>query len=196
MTGRHYPSPAAFRRALTDRLRTAASTGPWTLAQLQRQFAYDRLLQRLYQHDPSWVVKGATALLARDIGVRATIDVYRNTTTDVAEAELRAAVAVDLHDWFRFEVGPPQPVGTGTPGLRLPITAYLGTTSWASFQVDLVGSELRMTGQPDQVRPLAVVHMPDIAQHPYAVYPLVDHIADKIVAVFQRYGPTRTSSTR
>ncbi len=198
MTGRHYPSPAAFRRALTDRLRTAASTGPWTLAQLQRQFAYDRLLQRLYQHDPSWVVKGATALLARDIGVRATIDVdvYRNTTTDLAEAELRAAVAVDLHDWFRFEVGPPQPVGTGTPGLRLPITAYLGTTSWASFHVDLVGSELRMTGQPDQVRPLAFVHMPDIAQHPYAVYPLVDHIADKIVAVFQRYGPTRASSTR
>ncbi|HEY5187285.1 MAG TPA: nucleotidyl transferase AbiEii/AbiGii toxin family protein, partial [Actinomycetes bacterium] len=189
MTGRYYLSPAAFRRALTDRLRAVASTGPWTLAQLQRQFAYDRLLQRLYQHDRSWVVKGATALLARDIGVRATIDVdvYSNTTTDVAEAELRAAVAVDLHDWFRFEVGPPQPVGAGAPGLRLPIAAYLGTTRWASFHVDLVGSELRMTGQPDQVRPLASVHMPDVAQHPYAVYPLVDHIADKIVAVF-RYG--------
>jgi len=41
--------------------------------------AYDRLLERLYLVDQGWIVKGATALLARDIGVRGTIDidVYR-----------------------------------------------------------------------------------------------------------------------
>lgn len=39
------------------------------------------------------MVKGATTLLARDIGVRATIDidVYRDAAREVAEAELRAA---------------------------------------------------------------------------------------------------------
>src|SRR5450432_1639413 len=34
--------------------------------------AYDRLLERLYLVDEGWIIKGATALLARDIGVRGT----------------------------------------------------------------------------------------------------------------------------
>src|SRR6266511_604296 len=102
-----YPSPQAFRQALTDRLREAAKAGPWTLPQLQRQIAYDRLLERLYLVDDGWVVKGATALLARGIGVRATIDidVYREAARDVAEVDLRAAAAKDIGDWFAFEIG-------------------------------------------------------------------------------------------
>jgi len=68
MTGHAYGGPAAFRRALTDRLKASAVSGRWTLAQLQRQMAYDRLLERLYLVDEDWIVKGATALLARDIG--------------------------------------------------------------------------------------------------------------------------------
>lgn len=76
MTDAHsYRSPAAFRRALTDKLREVADTSRWTLQQLQRQMAYDRLLERLYLADDGWIIKGATALLARDIGVRATIDI-------------------------------------------------------------------------------------------------------------------------
>ncbi len=67
-----YQTPAAFRRALTDRLRGLASKSRWTLPQLQRQIAYDRLLERLYVVNEAWVVKGATALIARDIGVRGT----------------------------------------------------------------------------------------------------------------------------
>lgn len=57
--------------------------------------------------DQDWVVKGETALLARDIGVRGTIDidVYRNAATDVAERDLRQAASTDIRDWFRFELG-------------------------------------------------------------------------------------------
>ncbi|MGH2897094.1 MAG: nucleotidyl transferase AbiEii/AbiGii toxin family protein, partial [Solirubrobacteraceae bacterium] len=86
-----YASPTAFRRAITDRLKAMADSGPWPLPALQRQFAYDRLLVRLYLVDDGWVVKGATALLAREIGVRGTkdIDVYRREALDVAEADLR-----------------------------------------------------------------------------------------------------------
>ena len=65
-----YESPAAFRRVLTDKLKDLAATSRWTLQQLQRHMAYDRLLERLYLVDDGWIVKGATALLARDIGVR------------------------------------------------------------------------------------------------------------------------------
>jgi len=195
---RRYANPAAFRRALTDRLKTVAKEGRWSLQQLQRQIAYDRLLERLYSVDDGWIVKGAAALLARDLGMRATIDVdvYRARAAEVAEADLREAVRRDIGDWFRFEFGPARAMGDANAGIRLPVTAYVGATPWVEFRVDLVGSDLRMTGEPDPVPPLARIIMPDVEQHGYRAYPLADHVADKIVATFQRYGPQQLPSTR
>jgi hypothetical protein len=113
------------------------------LPQLQRQMAYDRLLERLYLVDDGWIVKGAAALLARDIGVRATvdIDVYRNVAQEIAEADLREAAGSDIGDWFRFEVGARRPVADAGGAVRLPVTALVGTAVWSSFHVDLVGAD-------------------------------------------------------
>jgi len=164
---RTYASATAFRQALTDRLRTVERESRWNLPQLQRQIAYDRLLERLYFVDDGWIVKGAAAPLARDIG-----------------------------DWFRFELAASRPSGDGSPGVRIPATAYIGATSWARFQVDLVGSDIVMTGTPDDVPPLAHVAIPDVEQNGYRAYPLVDHIADKVAAMLQRYGAQEQPSTR
>jgi hypothetical protein len=47
---------------LTDRLRAvAAPHGLWPLPDLQRQFAYDRLLARLYLLDDAWMLSGTAA---------------------------------------------------------------------------------------------------------------------------------------
>lgn len=198
MSARSYASPAAFRRALTDKLRELALSGRWSLPQLQRQISYDRLLERLYAVDDGWVVKGATALLARDLGVRASIDidVFRAAALEIAEGDLREAAALDLSDWFVFEAGAAQQVGDGAAGLRVPIRALIGPTDWARFHVDLVGNEVTMTGAPEQMPALARVTMPDVEQSGYRVYPLVDHVADKIAATFDRYGKSRSPSTR
>lgn len=75
-------------------------------------------------------------------------------------------------------------------------TAFVGATRWADFHVDIVGSDVTMTGQPDEVPALARVAIPDVEQHGYRAYPLVDHIADKVVATFDRYGTARVPSTR
>lgn len=193
-----YETPTAFRRALTDRLKALAKESKWDLPQLQRQIAYDRLLERLYLIDQGWVVKGATALLARDIGVRATvdIDVYRDAAQRTAEAELRQAAAMDLGDWFRFEIGPARPIADDIEAIRLSVTAYIGPTVWQSFSIDLVGGAATMTGNPEEVPALARVMMPSVEQHGYRAYPLVDHIADKICTFFQRYGGGVRPSTR
>jgi len=197
-TGRHYGSPVAFRRALTDKLRDLAEDSRWSLPQLQRQIAYDRLLERLYLMDDGWIVKGAAALVARDLAVRETVDVdvYRAATLQQAETDLRAAANRDIGDWFRFEIGRSRPVSAGGAGLRLPVTVFIGATEWCTFHVDLVGSEIRVTGQPDQVPPIARIAIPDIEQHGYRAYPLVDHIADKVAAILQPYGAGRVPSTR
>jgi hypothetical protein len=160
--------------------------------------AYDRLLERMYLEDAGWIVKGATALLARDIGVRGTIDidVYRNAAREVAETELKAAASRDIGDWFRFEVGASRSVTDDAAGVRIPMTAYIGGTSWAMFHVDIVGSDIRMTGEPEYVPALARIVMPQVEQHGYRAYPLVDHIADKVAATFDRYGEMANPSTR
>lgn len=145
-------SPAAFRHALTERLRAAARDTPWSLPQLQRQIAYDRLLERLYQVEPTWIVKGAIALVARGLGVRGTIDVdvFRAAAREVAEDELRRAAGTDIGDWFRFDLGPSRPLADGDASVRIPVVATIGTTPWTEFHVDIVGAGVRMTGQPDR----------------------------------------------
>jgi hypothetical protein len=122
-----YRTPAAFRAALTDRVAQAPRASQWTAQQLQRQVAYDRLLERLYLADDGWVVKGAVALLARDLGMRGSldIDVYREVGREVAEADLRRAAAFDVGDWFRFEVGM---ASRSTKALTFPVIAIIGAT--------------------------------------------------------------------
>lgn len=195
---RRYASPKDFRRALTDKLKHLAQDSKWELPQLQRQIAYDRLLERLYMINDGWILKGATALLARGLGVRGTLDIdlYRRGTTEVATQELRAAAALDLGDWFDFELGPAQAVSDGATGLRVPFKALIGGTLWSAFHVDLVGAAVTMTGTPDQAPPLARIAMPGLDQNGYSVYPLVDHIADKVAATFDRYGKAQAPSTR
>ncbi len=199
MTGEgSYASPAAFRQALTDKLRALAKGNKWSLEQLQRQMAYDRLLERLYLTADDWIVKGATALLARDLSVRGSLDVdiYRNLSRDTAEVEVRRAARDDIGDWFRFELAGTRRSSGGLTEVRIPVTAYIGATPWARFHVDLAGDEVRMTGEPEGAPPLARVVLPNFSQHGYRVYPLVDHVADKIIATIQRYGPMRRPSTR
>jgi hypothetical protein len=60
-----YRSPAALRAALTDRLKKLAASSPFTATELHRQFAYDRLLARVFSAPDAdrRVLKGAAALL-------------------------------------------------------------------------------------------------------------------------------------
>jgi hypothetical protein len=130
--------------------------------------------------------------------VRATndVDVFRNAASEIAETELRQAASQDVGDWFRFDIGPGNPAGDGSEATRLPVTAFIGPTAWQKFHIDLTGASLRVTGEPEEVPPLARLGMPSVEQVSYRAYPLVDHVADKIMATFQRYGQSQAPSTR
>jgi len=86
-----YATPQALRQAITDRLRQYTREHPGTqLTDLQRQFAYDRLLSRVFVADRDrWVVKGATAMLARLRGVAR--DTQDGVAAEVVERARRAA---------------------------------------------------------------------------------------------------------
>jgi hypothetical protein len=53
-----------------------------------------------------------------------------------------------------------------------------------------------MTGQPDDVPPLARGVIPAVEQRGYKAYPLVDHVADKVAATYERHGEMAAPSTR
>jgi hypothetical protein len=199
-----YADPGALRQAIADRLRQVARARPGAqLSDLQRQFAYDRLLARLFAAEPeAWVLKGATALLARLHGAaRHTLDIdlyRRGAGLDRAEASLHVAASTDLGDYFRFTLEPGRHVAEGRATLRVPVTAYLGATVFARFHVDLA-SGVVMTGEPDEVSPLVPIDLPGIVSVHYRAYPVVDHIADKVCALVElhpRAGRPAQASTR
>jgi hypothetical protein len=203
MTERRYADPAALRQAITDRLRQLARQRDGAqLADLLRQFAYDRLLSRIFASEPeAWVVKGATALLARLSGsARHTVDVdlyRRDGGLEEAESALRAAASIDLGDFFRFALSPGRRIAQGRATLRVPVIAYLGATEFDRFHVDLA-TGLAMTGEPDEVAPLVPFELPGIGSVRYSAFPIADHVADKVCAMLELHpraaGPARAST--
>jgi hypothetical protein len=185
-----YDTASSARAAVTDKLRSQAKNSPWALSDLQRQYAYDQLVERLYRLDERWVVKGATALLARRVSVRHTIDIdlYRPGPIAEVERQVREAAELDIGDWMGFEVGPAVQVrAAGAQAVRLKMTASIGTKIWTAFQVDVVADGIEMIGRPDLVRPLTSVEASHQGRRPWRAYPLVDHVADKVCAIFERH---------
>lgn len=192
MTESGFRDPQALRRSVTDRLRALAEAEPRTqLSDLLRQFSYDRLLCRVFSGDDAdrWVLKGATAMLARlgpDSRHTRDVDLYCSSG-DLGKAEeaLQAAAARDMGDFFRFEVAPGTTVGEAAAETRrVRVTAYLGATEFASFPVDLV-TNLNMTGDPEIIEPLVRIKLPGVSTTAYRVYPVVDHVADKVCTLHE-----------
>ena len=194
-----YATAAAFVAALTDRLRQEAVTSRHSLAELQRQFAYQRLLARVFADPASlWVLKGGTGLLVRFPDARHSIDIdlFRaGDSLESAVAELRTLSGRDLGDFFRFEVGAWSRPVLAVEGARVSVAAYVGARRFADFKVDIV-SGLHVTGEPELVRPVPLVDLPGLTPPLCRVYPLADHIADKVCGIVERHGPEQRPSTR
>jgi hypothetical protein len=204
-----YRSALAFRAALRDRLTALSRTGGHGLDELQRQVAYDRLLARTFTAPDadSWVLKGAGALLARlpearhsrDIDLAFTADASPDETphaVDDAVSSLRSAIDTDLGDFFRFEIPRTTPLQEAAKGRRIHLTAYLGAR-YATFHVDIVIGTA-MTGTPQPCPPLTPLHIPGLLRPDYRLFPLPDHIADKLCTIIETHdhGDRATASTR
>lgn len=62
--GVSYASARDFEPALVDRIASAAERSAYGVAEIRRQFAYGRLLARVFTHAPAeWVVKAPPVFL-------------------------------------------------------------------------------------------------------------------------------------
>lgn len=185
-----YRSAQAFGAALTDRLKATAAESRYTVSQLRRQFAYDRLLARLFAHpDTEWVLKGGVAMLARLPLARHSSDVDLAAQRDspaAALAALRDDAARDLADFFTFRLDPPRTLVQGIQGVRVPVDARLGQRLFERFSVDLVTGTV-ITGIPETAPPVPDISIPGLVRPPYRVYPLADSLADKIAGITEEH---------
>jgi hypothetical protein len=107
-----YATAAAFRAAVKARFSDIAKNDSrFSVAEPQRQFAYDRVLSRCFSADDAelWILKGAGALLARLPIARHSKDIdllyaERASAPDDAVAALTRNLDRDLGDHFRFEI--------------------------------------------------------------------------------------------
>lgn len=194
-----YRDGAALWAAAASRAKTAAKETGVPSHALLRRFVFERFLARVFhQPDSSWVLKGGTAVLARVHDARTTKDVdlfHQANSLDAALEVLQTAIAgVRLDDYFRFVITKVERgLGGGQPGVdgcRVTVEAYCGSKKKDTFGVDLVTGSM-MTASP-QIAVDQVLELRGIPAAPLRLYPVVDHIADKLCATQAAYGEDGT----
>jgi hypothetical protein len=152
-----YASATAFRRALEDRLQRWSLAGNVDIQRLRRQVAFDRLLARLFQeNNPPWLLKGGYAMELRLKSARTTRDIdlairphpsRQGGWDEIATAtleNLRDGAALDLHDFFVFQIGEPVQDLDAAPdgGARYPVEARMDARTFAKFHLDVSSGDV------------------------------------------------------
>lgn len=196
-----YGSPEAFRTALEQRLKNDAEASGVALTRLRKRVAFERLLARLASTPTrDWMLKGAFALELRlGLRTRATkdVDLALPAEEDDAIEYLNSAAALDLGDYFQFEVRRTPALDTASEirAVRFTVRADLAGRRFEQFPVDMALSE----SSPVETEQLSVPNSLEFAGLSLPAVPVVGlerHVAEKLHAYTGRYGPSGRESTR
>ncbi|MGH3188125.1 MAG: nucleotidyl transferase AbiEii/AbiGii toxin family protein [Streptosporangiaceae bacterium] len=190
-------SARAHHQSLRAHARNAAAQDPAYSAQERlRFFAFSRFLARVFADQPDdWALKGAGALLARIPVARASndLDLVARSSLDLVEDRLRQAAAVDLEDGFTFAImSGSRPITGNNRGLRFTAETRIGPYRLATFRVDVV-IDWTNTRPIETVPPAAPIPTAASPGPPWRVYPIADHLADKVCATYEHADPVRST---
>ncbi|MEJ8634619.1 nucleotidyl transferase AbiEii/AbiGii toxin family protein [Streptomyces sp. MS2.AVA.5] len=166
-----------------------------SVPELMNVFYFNRLSARVFTADPNgWLIKGGQALLVRYRGAaRLSRDIdlqcmSPDRTAEEAAALVKQAAALELDDFLRYAPG--KFVGHSEEGRggAQSFTVYLGTAKQADIKVDLVVGRT-LAGTPETRTLQSAVDLEWPVDWPQVrLYPVIDHIADKICAMYERHG--------
>ena len=190
MTPRIYETPASFKRALEDRLKSASTSGV-DFARRRQLLVFDRFLARTaVAFGEAVMLKGGLVLELRLERARTTKDVdlrIAGSSKDIL-ARLQAAGALDLSDFMQFEVAPdpetPEIVGDAVQydGYRFRAECRLaGKIYGARFGVDVAFGGV-LTGDVEQITTDDLLGFAGIAPPRLRVVPIETHLAEKLHA--------------
>ncbi|OEJ36298.1 hypothetical protein BGK72_38720 [Streptomyces agglomeratus] len=166
-----------------------------SVPELMNVFYFNRLSARVFTADPNgWLIKGGQALLVRYEGaarLSRDIDlqcVSPDRSVEEAVSLLKEAAALDLGDFLRFIPGKFADHSEEARGGAQAFTVYLGTAKAADIKVDIVvGRALAGTPETRPLKSAVDLEWP-VDWPPVRLYPVIDHIADKICAMYERHG--------
>lgn len=148
--------------------------------------AFERLLARLLHRQPdSWILKGGYALQLR-LGDRARttkdVDVLFKENRGEIHAALVQAGALDLDDWFVYEIGRPVNLSADVGGgLRFAVHSLLDGRTFEKFGLD-VGVGDPMVGPVEYLQAPGYLAFAGIEPVEVPSYPVSQQIAEKLHA--------------
>ncbi len=201
-----YETPAAFRTALEQWVRSGSESSGITHGRLRNQIVFERIAVRLDHAEPGrWVVKGGHALVVRlGAGARTTTDLdlgVRDEETSVAglRDRLIEALSVDPDgDWCTFTVGPAQVLGddaTGRPTLRFTVGSALAGRPFGDLKVD-VSPRPEELGATERLLVGGSLEFAGISARSVEVVDANQHAAEKLHALTRDYGDRPNTRTR
>ncbi len=202
--GPHYKTESAFAAAVTDRLKAYCQTNNVFHQDARRLLLRETFYSRLFATAPDrWLLKGGSALAVRFERFRFTQDIdcaFAHKPGDgfhesAYVAITQACARTDL-DPFTFKIEKTQPLRNVDAGISMRIAAVLNSKLFDRFKVDIV-APTPLCGPIVQTAPPRTIEVPDIPPCPHInLYPLEDHIADKVSGMYTKHGPRRIDSTR
>jgi hypothetical protein len=190
LTTRTYASPAAFKQALEQRLRSSTKTGA-EFARKRQLLVFDRFLARLVaEFADAMILKGGLVLELRLARARTTkdIDLRLSGSPHDLLARLQAAARHDVGDFMTFEVAPDQDHpeiqndGMQYDGLRFRVECRLaGKIYGQPFGVDVAFGD-PILGDPEVMSANDTLAFAGIAPPLLTLYPVETHIAEKLHA--------------
>jgi hypothetical protein len=155
--------------------------------------------------DPTapWILKGGTSLLIRIPGARHSRDIdllHPDADLEQAYADLAAIVSAPSpldRLTFQLRVDARNENEGSTLVWKLRATPVLGSTLLQHFPIDLTAGK-ELVGEIDRIVPTPTIEIDDVATPlpAFSCYPIVDQLADKLAAMYEYHGVTRTPSSR
>ena len=196
-----YGSASAFRTALETRLLEHSRRTGLSLVRLRKSVVFSRLLARLLAVAPDrWVLKGGLAMDYRfGSRVRTTKDMDLASIGDeeAAAEDLIAAQAVDLGDYFTFQIERTGQLDEmeGARASRYHVRCLLAGRLFEEVVID-VGFDLPEGWVPELIEGPDLLGFADIDPVEAPTLPLELQVAEKVHAYTRRYGESGVSSTR
>ena len=181
-----YADGSSFRRALEDRLRAESLSTDIPLVRLRKTIAFERFLARLAVFSPGgWALKGGFHLQLRfGIVSRSTKDIDLLIQMEYPEIRktLISAGAVDLRDWFSFEVSSGRAESRPRSSIRVEVQSLLDDRYFEAFHVD-IGLHDPVVDRFDMMPLSKMLEFAGIPAPRIPCYPVPQQIAEKVHAL-------------
>ncbi|WP_020421105.1 nucleotidyl transferase AbiEii/AbiGii toxin family protein [Amycolatopsis sp. ATCC 39116] len=194
-------TPRSYRSSLKNRAENASKQTGIPASELVDLHYHRRLLARVFHSDPDrWVLKGGQALLMRWPTARYSTDIdllSAQNTTDAAVEDLIKAASLELDDHLRFaHHDTTEQTHVDRPTRSVRFRAMFGNVVLKWVSVDVVVSDYMPRGDI-ATEPLEAPFTTECETWPEVrIFPLEDHVAEKLCAMYERYRADGNPSSR